>query len=534
MAGSGGEKEKISILCWLVRTRNSLLSSSSRSFRTQSHWSFITGHCHNSWRFLQVHFSCWKCGQFTLHKFRIDTGRTKILKQGKTDGILHSCESHGQGPQRSEQAWLDQSASCMVQAENVEMTPRTRCIGSKYSLLNVKDSTSIKQDVMQSSFTIHSQLVVSRKLLWWNLETSQTRKFLCHLRFIQRFLSEIIDKRIGFRSSWKQQGPNESNENQKPNYQERRDPWPKWRNSTLTSEYQDCHMQLWTKQKISALKSSSKRSKVIIIEKHFKPICSRITSTTHSAKIRRTWSANWAMWRYSICAKLFRKCNVSHCLLYWNQGLVYCACGQFLVESESRRKFHKPRLDALCIPHCVIKKGRCHGARHGKTEEQKEYHIAWNAWKRCCKKVDSQGEHFTCIHDRFFRDQVLNHIFFWLNRAKVHKDGRTGKTKSHVPLCTEEFKRYQGQRYLTSSKSGKNAPMKLRPDFRAAVSLKNSLLRESGEEVAETMSPKQDGTLPQAIHGGTRPKVGGAHDKILKWPLFCYSWFSFTVDGDPL
>ena len=36
------------------------------------------------------------CNQFTLHhKFRIDTGRTKF-KQGKTDSILHGCESHGQ------------------------------------------------------------------------------------------------------------------------------------------------------------------------------------------------------------------------------------------------------------------------------------------------------------------------------------------------------------------------------------------------------------------------------------------------------
>ena len=60
----------------------------------------------------------------------------------------------------------------------------------------------------------------------------------------------------------------------------------------------------------------------------------------------------------------------------------------------------------LSIPHYVIKKGRYHGARHGKTEEQKEYHIAWNAWKRCCKKVDSQGGHFTGIHDRFLRDPV--------------------------------------------------------------------------------------------------------------------------------
>ena len=53
-----------------------------------------------------------------------------------------------------------------------------------------------------------------------------------------------------------------------------------------------------------------KRSKVILVEKHFKPTCSRITSTTHSTKIRRRWSANWVMWSYSGCAKLYQKYNV--------------------------------------------------------------------------------------------------------------------------------------------------------------------------------------------------------------------------------
>ena len=31
------------------------------------------------------------------------------------------------------------------------------------------------------------------------------------------------------------------------------------------------------------------------------------------------------------------KVQCSQCLLYWNQGIIYCTCGQFLVESESRR-----------------------------------------------------------------------------------------------------------------------------------------------------------------------------------------------------
>ena len=50
------------------------------------------------------------------------------------------------------------------------------------------------------------------------------------------------------------------------------------------------------------------------------------------------------------------KLQCSECLLYWNQGVNCCICGHFLVESESSQIFHQWRLDALSIPHCVIKK----------------------------------------------------------------------------------------------------------------------------------------------------------------------------------
>ena len=63
---------------------------------------------------------------------------------------------------------------------------------------------------------------------------------------------------------------------------------------------------------------------------------------------------------------------------HWNEGIVSTAFSeQCLIDSESRRKFH--RLDGLSIPNHVIKTERSHGARLGKTEEQKEYHVAWNA-----------------------------------------------------------------------------------------------------------------------------------------------------------
>ena len=75
------------------------------------------------------------------------------------------------------------------------------------------------------------------------------------------------------------------------------------------------------------------------------------------------------MIREQLC-EITPKVQCSHGLLYWNQGIVYSTCGN-LIDSESRRKFNKLRLDALSIPNYVIKKGRSHGARHGKTEEQK-------------------------------------------------------------------------------------------------------------------------------------------------------------------
>ena len=64
-------------------------------------------------------------------------------------------------------------------------------------------------------------------------------------------------------------------------------------------------------------------------------------------------------------------------------------------------------LDLLSIPEYVIKKGRPHGHRYGKTPEKKEYHLVHNL-KRCIKK------NFKGIHDRFlgapeFRTAMLEH-----------------------------------------------------------------------------------------------------------------------------
>ena len=175
------------------------------------------------------------------------------------------------------------------------------------------------------------------------------------------------------------------------------------------------------------------------------------------------------------------KVQCSHCFLYWNQGIVYCTCGQCLIYSESRRNCDRLRMDALSIPNYVIKKGATHGARHGKTEVQRGYRLAWNAWKRCCKKVDSQGEHFTGIHDRFSEIQfIVNHNSQSDGQNKKCNEWNELAQEDHTyKLTPEEKRRYKGHWYLTLNKTGKNGTMKLRSDYRAAVIMNNRLHRRT-------------------------------------------------------
>ena len=81
-------------------------------------------------------------------------------------------------------------------------------------------------------------------------------------------------------------------------------------------------------------------------------------------------------------------------------------------------------------------------------------------------------------------------------------------------LSHEEYLRYQKHWYLTLNKSGKNAPMRLRSDFRTAVTLMNRLHREPGEERAEPIPFQQF----QWFHPSSSTsswwnweKTGGAH-----------------------
>ena len=88
-------------------------------------------------------------------------------------------------------------------------------------------------------------------------------------------------------------------------------------------------------------------------------------------------------------------------------------------QSESSQNFHQWRLDAFSIPKYVINKERPRGARHDKTEAQKEHFVAHNARRRCLKK-NVDGNHDRFQRDPVFRDSQLKN---WLDRGEVHRNG---------------------------------------------------------------------------------------------------------------
>ena len=132
------------------------------------------------------------------------------------------------------------------------------------------------------------------------------------------------------------------------------------------------------------------------------------------------------------------KVQCSECLLYWSQGFVHCTCGHLLRENQSSRGNIRWTLDLLSIPNYVIKKGRPHGNRHGKTEALKEHFIAHNSRKSCIKKG------FEGIHDRFQNDLRFRDSQLKIDRteAKCIEMDEVAQKDFTYHLSSKEYERY--------------------------------------------------------------------------------------------
>ena len=190
------------------------------------------------------------------------------------------------------------------------------------------------------------------------------------------------------------------------------------------------------------------------------------------------------MWSYSSCAKLYQKYNVlTDCFIGIKELCTALADNPWLTANPE--KIYQTTTGCTLYPEQRDKGRTTHGARHDKAEVQREYHLAW--------KVDSQGEHFTGLHDRFLRDPIYreSQLAIGSTEQKCEEWDGLAKEDHTYHLTPEEKKIYQGQWCITLNKASEIWPMKLRSDFRAAVSMTNRLHHESGEQVEERLHPNQ-------------------------------------------
>ena len=173
------------------------------------------------------------------------------------------------------------------------------------------------------------------------------------------------------------------------------------------------------------------------------------------------------------------KTQCKECLSYWSEGIVYCTCGHLLKESAANRSVIECTLDLLSIPEYVIKKGRPHGHRYGKTP----HHQAHNLTKRCIKRC-YQGIHDRFLIDAEFRASQLEHDRD--EEVCIKMDNLADKIFSHYMTASEYF-RYKQSWWISLNKSGNTGPLRNRSDFNEALSTLNRLHQESGERQLRPM-----------------------------------------------
>ena len=159
--------------------------------------------------------------------------------------------------------------------------------------------------------------------------------------------------------------------------------------------------------------------------------------------------------------------------------------------------------------------------------------MAHNARKRCIKR------NYEGTHDRFLRDPVFRNsqLKIGWTEEKCIAMNKLAQENHSYNLSREEYLRYPKHWYLTLNKSGKNAPMRLRSDFRAAFTITNRLHRESGEERAE---PYSFSTVPKAAPFLLKFNMVALGQKLVELMkrIHCFIWFvavgSFTAGSNLL
>ena len=206
---------------------------------------------------------------------------------------------------------------------------------------------------------------------------------------------------------------------------------------------------------------------------------------------------------FELCETL-PKVQCKECLLYWNQGIVYCTCGHLLRENQSSRGIIRLRTMSL-------RRGDIMAIVMGRLKNKEN--IAHNLRKRRIKKG------FEGIHDRFQNDSTFRESLLSIDRTEevciqMDKDAQKYFT---YRMTEDEYFRYKKNCWISLNTSGKIGPMRDRSDFNEALTKLHRLHSESGEVREERfLTGNTRNGIRRLLHpahlGGSGTIPGGAHE----------------------
>ena len=162
------------------------------------------------------------------------------------------------------------------------------------------------------------------------------------------------------------------------------------------------------------------------------------------------------------------KVQCKGCLLYWNQGIVYCTCGHLLSVNPA---------DVSSDGHWIFSQSRTMSLRRddlmaidmGRLKNKETIFFAHNLRKRCIKRK------FEGIHDRLLKDPVFREAQLEHDRTEevciqMDKDAQKDFT---YRLTQEEYFRLRKNWWISFNKSGEIGLVRDRSEFNDALTTLN-------------------------------------------------------------
>ena len=205
-------------------------------------------------------------------------------------------------------------------------------------------------------------------------------------------------------------------------------------------------------------------------------------------------------------------------------------CGHLLKESKSSHIFHSG--DWMLSHSRTTSSKRSDFVVLGTAKLRQRKNISWPTTRGGDVSKRNLME-FTIASNEIQYILIRNSKIGWTEEKCIAMDTLTQEDHSYCP-SSEEHERCKKNWFVSLNKSGRHASMKLRSDFREAVTIMNRLHRESGEERPEP--------IPFYQHQRWHSSSSSSSTSWWQWNEIWWSFFSrkfvvsrsFTADGNLL